>query len=274
MGQSRREVIKTLTLAGAATAAGPLSSGCTSTADGNKLGSRPVRYGMVIDLKKCVGCHACVVACKAENHTPPGVVYNVVMEEEIGVYPNVRPRFLPRPCFQCKDSSCSKVCPTGATYVRDDGIVAVDYDTCIGCRYCISACPYGSRCYDFGENYDDPSTGLPTGPSFRANAKPTPYQGVPSPEYSQYRPRRPGKSPEGNVRKCSFCLHRIKNGMTPACVATCIGRAMYFGDLNDPESDVHMLGIEPNVNFPKFPNRAAMRLKEELGNNPSVFYLT
>ncbi|RMG41135.1 MAG: 4Fe-4S dicluster domain-containing protein, partial [Planctomycetota bacterium] len=111
------------------------------------------RYGMVIDLQKCIGCNTCAVACKAENHTPPGVSYMVVLEEEIGEYPNVRRRFIPRPCMQCEKPSCTMVCPTAATYTRDDGVTVIDYDKCIGCRYCITACPYGARSFDFGHDY-------------------------------------------------------------------------------------------------------------------------
>jgi molybdopterin-containing oxidoreductase family iron-sulfur binding subunit len=207
-----------------------------------------VRYGMVIDLKKCVGCKSCTVACKAENHTPPGVLYMVVMEEEIGEYPNVRQRFMPRPCFHCKNPSCVPVCPTKATYKRDDGIVPIDYDKCIGCRYCITACPYGARYFDFGEDYNESLTS---------------YDNSASPEYGESQIRQKGKSPMGNARKCHFCLHRVKNGLLPACASTCIGGAIYFGDLNEPNGELRQLIVK----------RGHMRLKEELGNEPSVYYL-
>ncbi|MFQ5927268.1 MAG: 4Fe-4S dicluster domain-containing protein, partial [Terriglobia bacterium] len=166
-----------------------------------------VRWGMIVDLKKCVGCKACTVACQAENHTPPGVAYNVVMEEEIGQYPDVRRQFIFRPCMQCQNSSCTLVCPTGATYHREDGIVAIDYDKCIGCRYCIAACPYGARSFDYGHNYYEQFTR---------------FEEQPSPEYGENRKRRKGKSPIGNVRKCTFCLHRLTKGLSPACAETCM----------------------------------------------------
>ena len=108
------------------------------------------KWVMVLDLRKCTGCNACVNACRSENALPPGVAYRVVMEEEVGTYPNVSKRFVPRPCMQCDNPPCVPVCPVAATYKRPDGVVAIDYDKCIGCRYCITACPYGARTFDFG----------------------------------------------------------------------------------------------------------------------------
>ena len=91
---------------------------------------------MVIDTRKCVGCHACTIACVAENKLPPGVVYRPVVTEERGEFPNVRLTFLPRPCMQCQKPPCVPVCPVKATWQRPDGVVTIDYDRCIGCRYC------------------------------------------------------------------------------------------------------------------------------------------
>ena len=110
---------------------------------------------MVIDLRKCSGCDACTIGCKAENQLPPGVVYRPVIDEEIGTYPNVRRRFLPRPCMQCEKPPCTPVCPVGATWRRSDGVVAMDYEKCIGCRYCIVACPYSARTADEGAFYTE-----------------------------------------------------------------------------------------------------------------------
>lgn len=209
------------------------------------------KWIMVIDLQKCIGCSACTVACKAENNLPPGVVYRPVIEEEIGEYPNVTRRFLPRPCMQCDDPPCTDVCPVGATWKRADGIVVIDYNACIGCRYCLAACPYGARYFDFGEDYSD---GTP--------AK-QPYEESPSPEYGREWDRNGSGSPVGNARKCQFCIHRLDAGMLPACVTTCVGGATYFGDKNDPESLVSELISSQRV----------MRLKEEQGTNPKVYYL-
>ncbi len=203
---------------------------------------------MVIDLQKCLGCDTCTVSCKAENRTPPGVSYNVVMEMEVGEYPNVRKVNIPRPCMQCDNPPCVGVCPVEATFKGPGGIVDIDYDRCIGCRYCITACPYGARSFDFGENYDEMIG----------------YQQVQAPEYGVERGERTGRAaPIGTVRKCTFCFHRLNRGEEPACVETCIGDARWFGDLNDPDSVVAKLANSPR----------AFRLKEELGTKPRVIYL-
>ena len=209
------------------------------------------RWVMVIDLRKCIGCHACTIACIAENKLPPGVVYRPVLEEEIGTYPHVTRRFIPRPCMQCDNPPCVPVCPVNATWKRPDGIVEIDYDACIGCRYCITACPYSARVSDFGEFYTDNT------PKRQA------YEEAPNFEYGKQWPRKEGQSPIGNARKCHFCIHRLDEGMLPACVTTCVGLATYFGDANDSESLVSELVASPRV----------MRLKEEMGTEPKVYYL-
>lgn len=207
------------------------------------------RYVMVIDLKRCVDCDSCTIACKQENHTPPAIAYTRVIHKEMGTYPNVQRQFLPILCNHCENPPCVPVCPVGATWKRaEDGIVVVDYDKCIGCRYCMTACPYGARYFDFGENYNEP---------------PNTFEGEPSPEYGQMRERRAGSSPIGNVRKCTFCLHRVEKGLEPACVQSCMPKARLFGDLNDPDSEVSRLLAE----------RRSSRLKEELGTEPNVFYI-
>jgi len=206
-------------------------------ANGTTPTKRKFRYGMVIDTRRCVGCKACVVACKAENKTPPGVSYTVVLDAVLGNQPDEKPLFMTKPCFHCENPPCVDVCPVGATFKREsDGIVVVDYDRCIGCRYCITGCPYGARYFDYGENY-------------AAVAEHTPYAGVRSPEYNQFRARKKGVSPEGNVRKCTFCVHLQdsegrydrKAGRWPACAKTCTGHAIHFGDFNDPGSEVSRL---------------------------------
>ncbi|NIA30148.1 MAG: 4Fe-4S dicluster domain-containing protein, partial [Actinobacteria bacterium] len=154
-------------------------------------------WAMVIDLRKCVGCRACTVSCIAENKLPPGVVYRPVMEEEIGDYPYVTRTYLPRPCLHCSKPPCTPVCPVRATYKRKDGIVVIDYEKCIGCRYCVTACPYGARSFDFGEFYTDKTP------------KRESYEEEPAFEYSRKWNRDGKKSPVCNARKCHFCLHRI-----------------------------------------------------------------
>ncbi len=227
--------------------------------------ARPVearRWVMVIDLRKCVGCHACTIACVAENKLPPGVVYRPVIEEEFGTYPNVGRKFTPRPCMQCDNPPCVPVCPVHATYKSEDGVVVVDYDQCIGCRACLTACPYGARTSDFNHQYNDKmpvAAGLIAGKDTAGR-----YESLPMYEYGVARAREEGQSPVGNARKCHFCMHRVKVGNLPACVTSCIGRATLFGDANDPNSLVAELIARPNVS----------RLKEDLGTEPRVFYLS
>lgn len=131
--------------------------------------------------------------------------------------------------------------------------MVIDYDVCIGCRYCLSACPYGARYFDKGDFYTFETPEV------------EPYEVSTNFEYKEEWKRKPGveSSPIGNARKCHFCIHRIESGIPPACVTTCLGRARYFGDLNDLQSLVAKLIGQENV----------MRLKEELGTEPSVYYL-
>jgi Fe-S-cluster-containing dehydrogenase component len=265
---SRRELLERLSVLGASALAAAMAGGAVIdmigvrgafAASATAPVKRKFRYGMVIDTRRCVGCKACVVACKAENKTPPGVSYTVVLDNAIGNRPDDKPIFMTKPCFHCENPPCVNVCPVSATFKRErDGIVVIDYDRCIGCRYCITACPYGARYFDFGENY-------------LAVSANTTYAQVPSPEYGQFRKREQDKSPIGNVRKCTFCLHlqdaegRYDKaaGRWPACAKTCTGHAIHFGDFNDPNSEVNTLLKE----------RQAVRLKEELGTEPNVYYL-
>jgi molybdopterin-containing oxidoreductase family iron-sulfur binding subunit len=267
---SRRSFVDHLMKAGAGALAAALTGGAIELISTNTAAAAPrapagtgvtrkYRYGMVIDTRRCIGCKACMVACKAENKTPPGVSYTVVVEQAIGVHGNDKPLFMTKPCFHCENPPCVPVCPVSATYKREqDGIVVVDYDRCIGCRYCVTACPYGARYFDFGENYPPV-------------AEQTAYAQVPSPEYGQFRVRAAEQSPIGNVRKCTFCMHlqdadgRYDKaaGRWPACAKTCTGHAIHFGDFNDPDSEVSQLLRE----------RQAVRLKEELGTEPNVYYL-
>jgi Fe-S-cluster-containing dehydrogenase component/coenzyme F420-reducing hydrogenase gamma subunit len=199
-----------------------------------------VRWGMVIDLRKCIGCQACTVACKAENLTPQGVHWNRVLKVEDGEYPNTKRLFIPLPCMHCEDPSCVAVCPTGASYKRPDGIVMIDYDRCIGCMYCIGACPYGVRTYIDEVKPYFPSGGL-----------------------SQIEQYRNGEHRSGVVEKCDFCIQRVENGLEPACVQTCPPRARYFGDLDDPQSEVSRIVKARN----------AVQLLRESNTNPSVYYI-
>lgn len=220
---------------------------------------RKYHYGMVIDTRRCVGCRACVAACKMENKTPPGITYMAVMERPVPGDPYDRPRFLARPCNHCENPACVPACPVKAVSKRtQDGIVVVDYDRCKGYQRCVKACPYGALYFDSGENYP-------------AIDEKTPLARVPSPEYGQYRTREEGKPPIYTARKCTFCMHlqdangryNKAEGRWPACAKTCTGHAIFFGDFMDPNSEVARLLRE----------RKAVRLKEEAGTKPNVYYL-
>ena len=197
------------------------------------------RYGMVIDLKRCIGCHACVLACKAENSTGPGIFWSKVADEEEGQYPSVRRYFLPKLCMHCQEAPCVEVCPTGASHQRDDGIVLVDPEKCVGCGYCIVACPYGARYLNEGQ------TGY-----FKEGLTPNEVLGY-------------AKHKLGVVEKCTFCVDRVEQGQEPACVKVCLTKARYFGNLDDPASEVSKL-----ITF-----KHGSQLLKELGTDPSVYYL-
>jgi Fe-S-cluster-containing dehydrogenase component len=198
------------------------------------------RYGMVIDLGRCIGCHACSLACKAQNGTSSGVWWSKVLTAEVGQYPSSRITSTPMLCMHCKNPACVDVCPTGASYKRPDGIVAVNYDQCMGCRYCETACPYGARTFIDSLKAYYPKFGL------------NPY------EQMMY-----AKHQVGVEEKCNFCMDRIASGLQPACVAACPGYARFFGDLDDPNSEVSKL----------ITRKHAEQLLPELGTNPSVYYI-
>jgi Fe-S-cluster-containing dehydrogenase component len=233
-----------------------------------KAMAKPVeqrRWIMVIDTRKCIGCDACTIGCVAENKLPPGVVYRPVVKEEFGEFPNVQIRFTPRPCMQCENPPCVPVCPVKATWRRPDGITTIDYDKCIGCRYCLTACPYQARTSDFGEYHTaDAAAGAGKGEDRVYFGPGAPWEGEPSHEYAKHWQRGGGKtSPKGNARKCHFCLHRLEVGQLPMCATTCIGRATYFGDANDPDSLVTALTTRNQV----------QTLLPHLGTRPRVYYI-
>ena len=201
---------------------------------------------MVIDLKRCTGCFGCVIACKAEHHTPPKVFWAKVLRSEGGKYPNTNRQPIPVICMHCKEPECEKVCPTGATSKREDGIVVVDHNKCVGCRYCVVACPYGARY--FVAKWQDYFTG----------------KDIPSSKYAEYSRRKwLEESDRGVVTKCTFCVERVQKGLLPACVLACPAEARTFGDLDDPNSEVSKL----------IKKRHGFRLKEEIGTDPCVYYL-
>jgi molybdopterin-containing oxidoreductase family iron-sulfur binding subunit len=205
-----------------------------------------MRYGMAIDLSMCFGCQTCAVACKMANNLPKDIWWDRVLtvggekvDAPSGTYPNNKMQFLPVNCQHCGNPPCVKACPVGATYKREeDGIVIQDYDKCIGCRMCMVACPYNARSFNWKkpEYYVEHALGDIDAPVHQYNV----------------------------VEKCTFCVNRIARGEKPACMELCPGRARYWGDLDDPESEVSKA----------IQGRNYVKLLEEKGTKPSIFYLT
>ena len=251
-GIGRRNVLK-----GAAAAVAGTAVAATPVREAEAARKAP-RYVMIMDLRRCIGCAACTVACKAENDVSLGRFRTVIQHKTIGTFPNVTKVNLPLMCNHCEGNEKDKVppcvtpCPEypgerltyvtpdgkkiryrgGATYKRPDGLILIDVDKCIGCGKCIDGCPYGVRSFN---------------PFVQAGAKPE----------------------EQAADKCDFCRHRIDNGVEPACAQTCQGRARIFGDLNDPESEVAKLAKEWKL----LENRENTTLLHEEGTVPYVFYI-
>lgn len=215
-----------------------------------------VEFGYGLDLSRCLGCRRCVYACVHENNQSrdPQIHWIQVlkMKKEDGLHlveadqyydPPTVPEddafYVPIACQQCRNPACVRACPVKATWQEKDGIVAIDYDWCIGCRCCMSACPYGARHFNWTE---------PTIPADELN---------PDTHYLGNRPR-----PSGVVEKCTFCIHRTREGRYPSCVEICPVGARKFGDLLDEESEIRYLMREKRV----------FVLKEELNTKPRFYY--
>jgi molybdopterin-containing oxidoreductase family iron-sulfur binding subunit len=196
--------------------------------------------GMVIDLKRCIGCYACQLSCKAEHGTPPGVLFARVLKKESGVYPNVTQVFLPVLCNHCDDPPCVDVCPTGASFIHEDGTVDINKEVCVGCRACMLACPYTNRYFN-----RDPQGYFPGQPK-------TAFEQVKS-----------AQQVSEVVMKCNFCRQRTAVGKDPACVDNCPTYARIFGDLEDPGSRVAQL----------LASRDSFTLRPDAGTGPNVHYL-
>lgn len=213
------------------------------TTSGARDEARAVSWGMVFDLRRCIGCNACAVACKQENSLPSEIYFTKTISEEVGRYPHTARVYIPTICNHCEDAACERVCPTGATYTRADGIVLVDEQKCIGCGSCVVACPYDARTLVSQEVLD---RGL-----FR-DGQHTPFE---QQGYVRF--------VAGTAVKCTFCSERVDGGLEPACVATCPTEARIFGDLNDPESKASRLIQE----------RKGRQPLPEKGTRPKVFYV-
>ncbi len=218
-----------------------------------------VLFGYGLDVSRCIGCRRCVYACVDENNQSrdPQVHWIRVLEFERSAalrgfdllegeayydheeVPADGKIYLPVACMMCEDSPCTNVCPTGATWRSNDGIVVIDYDWCIGCRYCMAACPYGARHFNWTEP-SIPDDELKTDVHYLGN-----------------RPR-----PKGVVEKCHWCVHRTRKGEFPACHEACPVGARKFGNLLDPESEIRKV----------MATKRTFVLKSELGTRPKFFY--
>jgi Fe-S-cluster-containing dehydrogenase component len=212
-----------------------------------------VVFGYAINISKCRGYRDCVHACVRENNTSRDTQYIRVLEMHEGSLnlhqgdhyydPAGVPRpdyyYLPMQCMQCDNPPCVKACPVEATWKEPDGVVVIDYDWCIGCRYCMAACPYQARHFNWAR---------PLLPADEIN---------PDTHYLGNRPR-----PRGVVEKCHFCLQRTREGRLPACHEACPTGARVFGNLLDPNSEIRYV----------LEHKAVFRLKEELGTEPKFWY--
>lgn len=213
--------------------------------------ARKRKWGMVIDLQRCILCRSCTIACKQENKTPPGMLYNPVLEEEVGTYPNVTRKWFPRPCNHCDKPACLENCPNDAIKKRTDGIVYIDPALCKGAQACVAACPYEVPLFDEGKEYHE-GKGV--------------WSEVASPELGLM--AKPGRRIwTEKARKCTFCMHKQDADgnyvALPACARTCMGKAIHFGDLLDPKGELQTL----------LQTRKHMRRLEEAGTAPNVYYL-
>lgn len=260
---TRRDVLKmALATAGSIVAApllttGPLSpfgalkqqqlEGAAQPGHGAVTGE--YHWGMVINLDQCIGCEYCVRACSAANDVAPDKTWNIVVKEKTTAGHTF---FFSRPCLHCQNAPCVEVCPVKATYHREDGLVVMDYQRCIGCRYCEVACPYDARKFNWESRLDDDNAFIPAWGEAEVKRR-----------------------PRGVVEKCTFCVQRIDAGLalglmpgedreaSPACVNICPVKARTFGNLKDPNSKVTQV-IEANATF---------RLRDELGTETSVYYI-
>lgn len=203
------------------------------------------KFVMIIDLSRCKNARKCTDACQKMHHLTPDREWLKVLKMQDAE--TTAPYWMPKPCFHCDKPPCVKVCPVDATYKRTDGIVLVDNERCIGCRFCMAACPYSARVFNWGE------------PELPENVKDLTY----SPETSV-------PSRIGTVEKCDFCPDMLRKGKLPHCVPACPNGVFYFGDMNE---DTVTNGDETIQFSELIKDKAGYRLMEDLGTDPSVYYL-
>ena len=209
-----------------------------------RIGLANRKFVMVIDLARCANARACVDACQEGHLLPKDHEWMklYLLQDDY----NTAKYWFPRPCFHCDKPMCVSVCPVGATYKRPDGIVLIDNQRCIGCKFCMTGCPYSARVF----NWDDPEVEVPEGHVY------DPETNIPA--------------VEGTVGKCIFCADKLRKNELPRCVSACPMGVIYFGDILEDT----ITNGEETVRFSKIMNdRAGYRYREELGTLPSVYYL-
>ncbi len=269
-GTSRRSFLK---LVGAAAGAGAAASAGCAKAPADEPQKDPElkhlkgkKMGMVIDLQRCTGCGGCDLACKTENNLNKNHFFSHHETKTVGEFPDVRWEYKPMLCNHCEKAPCEKGCPTSALHRQYGDIVAHDPERCIGCKACISNCPYGEITAHMEEphkNWADDQQLIPEGTSSEIEVVEE-TGGKRIPYYNEEREKfGSGNRYKGIVEKCDFCIHRLKEKKLPACVEQCPTNARIFGDLNDPDSKINKLlnkyGYE--------------RRQEERGTEPKVFYI-
>jgi molybdopterin-containing oxidoreductase family iron-sulfur binding subunit len=225
-------------------------------------------FGMMIDVGACVGCRRCQHACRLENNIPSEPsnmhwidVFEMENSTPITAVESIPPTdavvdyekapkddhwYLSFNCFHCENAPCTRVCPTGATYTDEDGLILINYDLCIGCRYCMAACPYNARRFNWWDPKLAPSRISPVDGSLVVLNEEVPIR------------------ERGVTEKCTFCVHRVRDGENPKCVEVCPVSARHFGDYNDPESEVSIL----------LETERTVRIRENLGTKPKLYYFT
>jgi molybdopterin-containing oxidoreductase family iron-sulfur binding subunit len=279
MPSSRRSFLKLCAVVGTAAVTTVIASKFALNRSTGKQNSSsdhdqiPSQWFMMIDLDLCDGCNdqeipACLEACAIMHYVPKRFKSSGEPKEpsepqpwielfEKTDNPLMRLYNLPRPCMHCESAPCLHVCPTGATFKTDEGIILINHEICIGCRMCMAACPYNARSFNWGE--------------------PEPWFGTRQEEIAffkgrgDYSPEFPGPHQKGTVEKCDFCVHTAEKGSLPACVGNCPNGALYFGDLNQ---DLATNGLQETSSISAtIQERMGFRLHEELGTQPRVYYL-